>query len=83
LAHHNPAEVLGLRSRLEPIKWQFWHGNTDEALGLPRFAKAAGVVTYIKRNAAVIPNYGERRHYVAPIFKTARPFWSNGTLTEQ
>jgi hypothetical protein len=52
-------------------------------LGLPRFAKAARVVTYIKRNAAVIPNYGERRHYVAPIFKTARPFWLNGTLTGQ
>jgi hypothetical protein len=31
----------------------------------------------------VIPNYGERRHYVAPIFKTARPFCSNGTLTGQ
>ena len=66
-----------------PRAWAFCPILNSDYLGLPRFAKAARVVTYIKRNAAVIPNYGERRHYVAPIFKTARPFWSNGTLTGQ
>jgi hypothetical protein len=36
--------------------------------GLQRFAKAAAsLVTYIEKNAAAIPNYGERRRYAEPI----------------
>src|SRR6187551_1026449 len=35
--------------------------------GLPRFAKAAGLVTYMENNAAAIPSYGGRRHCAEPI----------------
>jgi hypothetical protein len=36
VAHHNPVEALALQSRLDRIKWQLWHGNTDMALSRAR-----------------------------------------------
>ncbi|WP_367618298.1 hypothetical protein [Vibrio sp. Y29_XK_CS5] len=82
VSNSSPKEGLEMQEQLESAKWYLWHGNTQEAISqldscdepefkYPNRKKLVHYVeelmTYIKNNQSMIPNYGERYRYNEPI----------------